>query len=130
MSKAATAICKLHEIADHHLLGSGGWPASEESLSAFFSTIRDLGLVEDVHDDIGSTRSTPLGNEVLVDLMTVFAGCWELSDIPPILADHGYIDWNEAEELWDLPLSDFERRLRFLVNRAYVDFCGHSTRVN
>jgi hypothetical protein len=125
MSKAA-AICKLHEIADYHLLGSGGWPASEESLSAFFRTIRDLGLDEDVHE-FGATRSTPLGNEVLVDLMTVFAGCWELADIPFFLADHGYIDSNEAEELRELPLSDFERRLRFLVNRAYVDFCGHST---
>jgi hypothetical protein len=126
MTKAAAAIRKLHEIADHHLFGSGGWPASGESLSAIFRTIRDLGLDEEVHDGLGTTRSTPLGNEVSVDLMISFAGCWELSEIPSILVDRGYIDWKEAEELWELPLSEFERRLRFLVVRAYLDFCNHT----
>jgi hypothetical protein len=127
MTKAA-AIRKLHEIADHHLLGSGGWPASEQSLSAIFRTIRDLGLDEEVHDGRGTTRSTPLGKEVSVDLMTLFAGCWELSEIPSMLVDRGYLNWKEAEELCALPSSDFERRLRLVVVRAYLDFCNHSIR--
>jgi hypothetical protein len=129
MTKAA-AIRKLHEIAEHHLFGSGGWPASGESLSAIFRTILDLGLEEEVHNGRGTMRTTPLGKEVSVDLMTAFAGCWELSDIPFILEDGGYITSKEHEELWELPRSDFERRLRLLVVRAYLDFCKHSTRVN
>lgn len=125
MTRAA-AIRKLHEIADHHLLGSGGWPVSEESLSAIFRTIRDLGLDEEVHDGRGTTRSTPLGNEVSVDLMILFVGGWELSEIPSMLVERGYINFEEAEELCALPSSDFERRLRFVVVRAYLDFCNRS----
>ena len=127
MNKAAAAMCKLHQIADHHLLGTGSWPACGESVPAFFRTIRDLGLDEEVQATPGNTRSTQLGNEVLVNLMTVFAGCWDLSDIPSILADLGYISESDAEELWELPSdAEFERRLRFLVYRAYLDFCNHS----
>ena len=95
------AICKLQEIADHHLLGPGGWPACGESVPAFFRTIRDLGLDEAVQG--GFTRSTTLGNELSVELMTVFAGCWDSVNVPNILAEHGYIEWSEAEELWELP---------------------------
>jgi hypothetical protein len=126
----AEAICKLHEIAEFHLLHSGGWPASREATSAFRKTIRDFGLEEDVHDGFGSTRSTPLGKEVSVDLMMVFAGCWEMWEIPCILAEGGYIDWDEAEELWTRPSFKVERRIRILVLRAYLDFCGQTKRPN
>lgn len=118
------AICKLQEIADHHLLGPGGWPACGESVPAFFRTIRDLGLDEAVQG--GFTRSTTLGNELSVELMTVFAGCWDSVNVPNILAEHGYIEWSEAEELWELPESEFEPKLRLLVVRAYREFRGRS----
>ena len=49
MNKAAV-ICKLHEIADHYLLGGGIWPPHWEFLPAFFKTVRELGLYEDVPD--------------------------------------------------------------------------------
>jgi hypothetical protein len=124
------AICKLHEIADYRLLGSGGWPASGESVPAFFRIIREFGLDEEIDDGLGSTRSTTLGDELSIDLMTMFAGCWEVYEIPAILADHGYIDCTEAEELCELELSNLERKLRFLAYRAYLDFCGYSTWLN
>ena len=43
-----TIIWKLHEIADHYLLGSGSWPAHRKFLPAFRKTVRELGLKEDV----------------------------------------------------------------------------------
>jgi hypothetical protein len=129
MNKTA-AICKLHEIADYRLLGSGDWPAEGESFAAFFRTTRDLGLDEDVQDSPGSTRSTPLGIELRVVLMTAFAGCWELSEVPYILERNGYMESSEVDELCELSGPEFEQRLHSMVYRAYREFCGHSRWLN
>ncbi|MGY4348686.1 hypothetical protein ACVWXM_005153 [Bradyrhizobium sp. GM7.3] len=40
-------ISELHKITDQCLLGAGSWPA-EEMLPAFWKTLKDLGLYEDV----------------------------------------------------------------------------------
>jgi hypothetical protein len=121
----AEAIGALYEIADDCLFGSGEWPASREATSAFNRIARSFGLNEYVQGSLpGTTRFTPLGIELKVELMMMFAGCWELDEIPHILADNGYIDWSETDELWELPTYEFERELRVLVKRAYLEFCG------
>jgi hypothetical protein len=125
MDKAAV-ICKLHKIADHYLLGAGTWPADRESLSAFFKTVRELGLNEDVASHPGTTRSTTLGKELKLDLVMAFVGAWEMWEIPSVLEEHGYIEGTETEELLTGPLVEAERRLRWLVLRAYFDFCNRS----
>jgi hypothetical protein len=56
----ASVICKMHDIADHYLLGAGTWPINRECLAPFFKTVRGLGLDEDVPDSPGTTRSTAL----------------------------------------------------------------------
>jgi hypothetical protein len=81
-------------------------------------------LDEDVQGSPGTTRFTPLGVELKVPLMMMFAGCWDLYEIPGILEDYGYIDWSEVDEIWDLPECEIERKLLSLVRRAYLDFCG------
>jgi hypothetical protein len=129
MDKAAV-ICKLHEIADHYLLGAGTWPVDRESLPAFFKTVRELGLNEDVVGHPGTTQSTALGKELKLDLVMAFVGAWDLWEIPYVLEEHGYIDETEAEELCSGPLVEAERRLRWLVLRAYFEFCNRSQRVN
>jgi hypothetical protein len=129
MNKTA-AICKLHEIADYRLLGSGDWPAQGDSVAAFFRITRDLGLREDAQGTVGMTRSTPLGVELNVNLMTVFAGCWEFTKIYGILHNYEQIDWSEAEELWRLPKLEYEQRIHSVVYRVYRDFCGHSKWLN
>jgi hypothetical protein len=92
MDKAAI-ICKLHQIADHYLLGVGTWPADRESLLAFSKTVRDLGLDEDVPDSpAGTTRATPLGKELKLDLVMAFVGAWDMWEIPYVLHEYGYID--------------------------------------
>lgn len=122
MNQTAAALCKLHAIADHRLLGTGGWPASEEETAAFFKITEDLELAEDA--------PMALGFEVSIDLMTVFAGCEMLAHIPEILEHYGYINSSEADELWELPFTERETRLHSLVYRAYRDFCGHSKWLN
>jgi hypothetical protein len=129
MDKAAV-VCKLHEIVDHYLLGAGTWPADRESLQASFKTVRDLGLDEDVADSPGRTRSTPLGKELKLDLVMAFVGAWDMWEIPYVLEEHGHIEETEAEELCTGPLVEAERRLRWLVLRAYFDFCNRSKRAN
>ena len=129
MNKAAI-ICKLHEITDHYLLGAGTWPADREFLPAFFRTVRELGLDEDVPDSPRTTRSTALGKELKLDLLMAFAGAWDMWEIPHILEENGYLEESEADELYnDRPLEG-ERKIRWYVLRAYLKFCNRSSRLN
>jgi hypothetical protein len=121
----ASVICKLHEITDHYLLGTGTWPADRESLPAFFKTVRGLGLDEDVPDSSGTTRSAALGKELKLDLLMAFVGAWDLWDIPYILEEYGYFDESQAEELC-FPLVEMDRKLRCYVFQAYLRFCNYS----
>ena len=125
MDKAAI-ICKLHEITDHYLLGAGTWPADREFLPTFFKTVRELGLDEDVPDSRGSTRSTALGKELNLDLLMAFVGAWDIWEIPYILEEYGYLEESEAEEFCTGPLTEAERKLRWYVLRAYLNFCNRS----
>ena len=125
MDKAAV-ICKLHEITDHYLLGAGTWPADREFLPAFFRTVRELGLDEDVPESPRTTRSTALGKELKLDLLMAFVGAWDIWEVPYILEENGYLEESEAEELCTGPLMEAERKLRWYVLRAYLNFCNRS----
>jgi hypothetical protein len=123
MNKIA-ALRQLHEIATYHLFGPGGWPMKGKSLDAFHKTTRRLDLDKEVP---GGQSNTPLGSELNVDLMTVFAGAWDLYDLPHVLFNQGCIDWSETDELWE-QLSEpvFERMVYYMVCRAYRNFCRRS----
>jgi hypothetical protein len=129
MNKVAV-ICKLHQITDHYLLGEGTWPADAEFLATLWKTLRQLGLEEDVPNSPGSTRWTDLGKELNLDLLMVFVGAWHMWEIPYILEDYGYLEETEAEELCTGPIMETERKLRWYVLRAYLEFCNRSYFVN
>ena len=120
-----TALCQLHGIIDHYLLGSGRWPADREGLSAILKKVRELGLDEEVVPDSlpHTTRSTRLGKELQLDLLLAFVGAWEMWEIPSILEDNGYLDRFEAEELYSDPPATAERKLHGYVLRAYFAYC-------
>ena len=122
----AIIIGRLHEIVDHYLLGAGAWPADRETLPAFWRTVREFGLEEDVPDSPRTTRSTALGKELKLDLLMAFVGAWDIWEVPYILEEHGYIEESEAEELCTGPLIEAERKLRWHVLRAYLNFCNRS----
>src|SRR5450432_1245705 len=100
--KKADIVRKLYEVADFNLLGAGTWPAQREFSAAFQRTLRDLGLEEDVPGMPRATRSTALGRELNVDLMMVFAGVWDPSEIPNILESNGYLEEAEVEAVFAL----------------------------
>jgi len=79
----------------------------------------------------GCTRSTALGRELDVDLMTVFAGAFNVWDIPYILESRGYIEPAEADDLISLSSeTEAEKLVREHVLRAYLKFCNHSHPMN
>jgi hypothetical protein len=123
-------ISKLHQIADHYLLGDGVWPAHREGLEAFSRTIRDLGLNEEVAGQPGTTRCTALGRELKLDLMMVFVGAWDMWEIPGVLEEFGYIDEADTDDLCSAQPVEIERRLRWLVLRTYFEFCNRPERLN
>jgi hypothetical protein len=129
MNKAAI-ICKLHEITDHYLFGGGIWPPHWEFRPAFFKTVRELGLYEDVPDSPSTTRLTALGNELKLDLAMAFVGAFDLWDIPYVLESNGYLEESEAEELCWGPLTQAERKLHGYVLRAYFRFYNRSKPLN
>jgi hypothetical protein len=122
----AVILCKLHEIADHYLVGAGTWPPDRELLGRFWTTVREFGLEEDVPDSPGTTRSTALGNEVNLELMMAFVGAYDLWDIPHILESNGYLTEAEAAELFATPWENEEAELHRYVVRAYLKFCNWS----
>jgi hypothetical protein len=126
MDKAGI-IRKLHEIADFQLLDGGTWPANRESATSCRKMLRELGLEEDVPGIPGDTRSTALGSELSVDLMTVFAGTWCIWDVPYVLEKNGYLEREEEDAIYEASSEEEVGRLihRYVL-RAYLKFSNHS----
>jgi hypothetical protein len=130
MSKAYI-LSKLIEAADFNLLGSGTWPAHREFALAFHKTLMDLGLQEDVPGSPRTTRSTPLGLELKLDLMIAFAGAFDIWEVPVILQASGYLDDEEVDAVWQVSSEDEGRHLVYrYVLRAYLEFCNRSRFLN
>jgi hypothetical protein len=53
-----------------------------------------------------------------------FVGAWDIWEIPYILEANGFLEEREAEEL------EAERKLRWYVLRAYLNFCNRSQFLN
>jgi hypothetical protein len=129
MNKAAI-VCKLHEIADHYLFGTGPWPPDREVLAPLWKTLKELGLEEDVPGTPGSVRYTALGKELNVELMTAFVGAFDLWEIPYILEMNGYLDEAEADALYSGSPAHPECVIRRYVLRAYFRFCNRFKPLN
>jgi hypothetical protein len=59
-----------------------------------------LGLTTDDPDKPGTTQYTPLGLELNVELMSIFAGAVNLWDIPLLLDLMGHLDDEEADAIY------------------------------
>ena len=126
-------ICRaLYNAVEFHLFGAGSWPADQEASSAFWQMLDDFGLTTVVSDDgePGTIQYTPLGVELNVELMSVFAGAVGLWDIPLLLDLMGHLDDEEAETI-DASISRHpEHVIRQLVRRVYFKFCNPSKLLN
>jgi hypothetical protein len=82
---------ELYNAVEFNLFGAGSWPADREASAAFWKLLDDLGLTTDDPDKPGTTQYTPLGLELNVELMSIFAGAVNLWDIPLVLDLMGHL---------------------------------------
>jgi hypothetical protein len=124
-------ICReLYNAAEFHLFGAGSWPADQEALAAFWKLLDDFGLTTDIPDKLGTTQYTPLGLELNVELMSIFAGGVKLWDIPLLLNLMGHLDDEDAEAIYAAASRHPEHVIRRHVLRVYFKFCNRSERLN
>jgi hypothetical protein len=132
----ATALNKadvyrvLYNAAEFHLFGAASWPADREASGAFSKLLNDFGLTASVPDEPGTTQYTPLGLELNVELMSIFAGAVNLWDIPLLLDLMGHLDDEEADEIYATTSRHPEHVIRRHVLRVYFKFCNRSKRLN
>ena len=91
---------ELYNAVEFNLFGAGSWPADQEASAAFWKLLDDLGLTTDDPDKPGTTQYTPLGLELNVELMSIFAGAVNLWDIPLLLELMGHLDDEAADALY------------------------------
>src|SRR6266446_9578903 len=116
-------VCReLYRTADFHLFGAGSWPADREASGAFWKLLNDCGLTTDVPDEPGTTQYTPLGLELNVELMSIFAGAVNLWDIPLVLDFMGYLDDEEAAAIYAAESQHPEHVIRQHGRRVYLIF--------
>src|SRR5260221_2919869 len=91
---------ELYNAVEFNLFGAGSWPVDQEASAAFWKLLDDLGLTTDDPDKPGTTQYTPLGLELNVELMSIFAGAVNLWDIPLLLDLMGHLDDEEKYAIY------------------------------
>ena len=124
----------LDKIVIHRLFGDVPWPASCDDCLALQSFFLRYGLEEMVPGSPNSWRLTAVGEQYSADLLSVFMGTWEVSEVPYILIKHELMDDEEAESLWEpfwegsMSEVEFERVMKARVREAYFKFHHRSFR--
>lgn len=117
---------ELHALVRERLFGTGGpWLADIVANTAIRRKLdEDWKLRLDCIGPVRGFKNTPLGEELHVELMSVFAGHWEPAEIPEILHSHRLISESEMHDVYDRWESgeDIEALLLPLVRRAYKTF--------
>ena len=122
MSKAEI-IAELENMVAARLFSSQPWLADRETNSAYHRKLIQMGLLEQVCEKPQTWRNTPLGNELDVDLFSVFMGHWDEWEVPMILEEYQLIDKSEADLIYEnMTEANAERVLSGYVKRAYFDY--------
>src|SRR5260370_41465696 len=124
-------VCReLYTVAEFHRFGAGSWPADRKASAGFWKLLDDLELTTDVPDKPGTSQLTPLGLELNVELISIFAGAVNLWDIPLVLDLMGYLNDDEAEMIYATTSQHPEQVIRRHVLRVYFKFCNRSQHLN
>lgn len=135
-----TVIQELNLMIDYRLFGNSPYLVDRESGDALGKKLDEMGLRD---SDDNTSRSTVLGLEMQMDLISVFLGLhWEF-EVPGILERYGLIDEYEIDKILDKfekmqtaareneDLSnDYGRVLRPVVQKAYRDHYQPSRLLN
>jgi hypothetical protein len=115
-------IAELENMVAARLFSDQPWPADWEAISALHRKLIQMGLVEQVSDELITWGATPLGKELNVDLFRVFLGLWYV-DVPIILKEYGLIDESEFDAICECTsLADVDSLFSKYVKRAYFDY--------
>jgi hypothetical protein len=125
-------IRELHALLHERLFGGGPWLAEAEICHTIFAKFVELGLEEQVSEKSGSWRATALGRELNSQLLMVFAGVWDDSDIPMILEEYGLLSEEETTEIYERfeGGESSEVLLLPIVRRAFFQHFGTNAIVN
>lgn len=125
MSDRGMAMAAVHAAMDNRLFGQGDWLVDRESCGAVDRLLHEHGLLLQLSD--GTSRKTPLGDEMDVDLLMCFLGLWDEWEIPNILYFRGYIDLEECEDIYEqLERGEPEQVLKPIVQKVWRLFCNPS----
>src|SRR6516225_2158382 len=97
----AEIIAELENMVVARLFSGQPWLADRETNSAYHRKLTQMGLFEQVCEKPQTWRNTPLGNELDVDLFSVFMGHWDEWEVPMILEEYHLIDKSEADLIYD-----------------------------
>jgi hypothetical protein len=114
---------QLEMMGRSRLFGNGRWLAEGMEAKRLTEMLEKMGLEQRTLDN--SSKNTPLGNELNVDLHMVFLGLWEPLSMIGTLEDQGLLDPDEVDRLNNLVCEDeedFEPILRARVQRAYREY--------
>jgi hypothetical protein len=90
MSSKGEALAAVHAAMDNRLFGEGDWLTDRDSSKAVDRLLHERGFLLRLSDS--SSRSTPLGKEIDVDLLMCFLGIFDEWEVPNILHFRGYLD--------------------------------------
>ena len=116
-------IAELENMVAARLFSDQPWPADWEAISALHRKLIQMGLVEQVSDELITWGATPLGKELNVELFEVFMGIIYEGDVPIILEEHGLLDESEFDSILESTSdADAKSLLDAYVRRAYFDY--------
>ncbi len=121
MSKAEIVV-ELEAMVSYRLFGCHSWLADQPTSSAMHDKLMKIGLLE--HISSNTWKTTPLGNELDIEVLLVFMGVFGVSDVPFVLEHYGLIDEQELGGLLECMSTDAnpEFVLFGYVRRAYFDY--------
>jgi hypothetical protein len=112
---------QLQTMVGERLFGAKPWPIDNNHENhEVRQKLIDWGLIE---MQGGSFRTTALGKELNIDLMSAFMGHHEPSEIPDMLCEHGLMSNEEADSIildrWERDGEKLEDILPPILRRLY-----------
>jgi hypothetical protein len=119
----AKIIAELENMVATRLFSGQSWLADRETNSAYHRKLIQMGLLEQVCDKPQTWRNTPLGNELDIDLFSVFMGQLDEWEVPMILEEYALLNQSEFDAIYEcMTEANAQRVLSGYVKRAYLDY--------
>jgi hypothetical protein len=129
MTTKSDIIAELEAMAAERMLGGKPWPCNDLAENeAYHRRFLEWGLIELVPDAVpeGTFRRTPLGDELGVELFSIFVGHTCEWDAMYTLEERGFISGVESDAFYDECEDEANEastaKIHRFVKRAYVEY--------